>query len=63
MLGYSSGENQILSLPFFKMRFIQYDEYWNALSRQLTYPGYPETRLAYLDNGFSQAILLCNLLF
>lgn len=63
VLGYSSGENEILSLPFFKMRFIQFDEYWNALSQQLPYPGYPETRMAYLDNNFSQAILLCNLLF
>jgi restriction system-associated AAA family ATPase len=63
VLGYSSGENEILSLPFFKMRFVQFDEYWNALVKQLPYPGYPETRLAYLDNGFSQAILLCNMLF
>jgi len=63
VLGYSSGENEILSLPFFKMRFVQFDEYWNALSQQLPYSGRPETRLAYLDNGFSQAILLCNLLF
>jgi restriction system-associated AAA family ATPase len=63
VLGYSSGENEILSLPFFKMRFVQFDEYWNALTRQLPYPGHPDTRLAYLDNGFSQAILLCNLLF
>ena len=63
VLGYSSGENEILSLPFFKMRFVQFDEYWNALTQQLPYPGHPETRLAYLDNGFSQAILLCNLLF
>ncbi|MHA6572605.1 restriction system-associated AAA family ATPase [Pseudomonas yamanorum] len=62
VLGYSSGENEILSLPFFKLRFVQFDEYWNALTRQLSYPGHPETRLAYLDNGFSQAILLCNLL-
>ncbi|MCS2156523.1 restriction system-associated AAA family ATPase [Scandinavium sp. H11S7] len=63
VLGYSSGENEILSLPFFKMRFVQFDEYYNALTQQLPYPGHPETRLAYLDNGFSQAILLCNLLF
>lgn len=63
VLGYSSGENEILSLPFFKMRFIQFDEYWNALAKQLPYSGRPDTRLAYLDNGFSQAILLCNLLF
>ncbi|ACT09031.1 ABC transporter [Dickeya chrysanthemi Ech1591] len=63
VLGYSSGENEILSLPFFKMRFIQFDEYWDALTRKSSYPGHPDTRLAYLDNGFSQAILLCNLLF
>lgn len=63
VLGYSSGENEILSLPFFKMRFVQFDEYWNRLKEQLPYPGRPETRLAFLDNGFSQAILLCNLLF
>lgn len=63
ILGYSSGENEILSLPFFKLRFVQFDEYWRALSWQLYYPGHPETRFAYLDNSFSQAILLCNLLF
>ena len=63
ILGYSSGENEILSLPFFKLRFVQFDEYWRALSWQLSYPGRPETRFAYLDNSFSQAILLCNLLF
>lgn len=62
VLGYSSGENEILSLPFFKLRFVQFDEYWQALKQQLPYSGRPETRLAYLDNGFSQAILLCNLL-
>lgn len=63
VLGYSSGENEILSLPFFKLRFVQFDEYYNALTAQLNYSGHPETRLAYLDNSFSQAILLCNLLF
>jgi len=63
VLGYSSGDNEILSLPFFKMRFVQFDEYWNALAQQLPYSGRPQARLAYLDNGFSQAILLCNLLF
>lgn len=63
IVGYSSGENEILSLPFFKMRFVQFDEYWQSLWQQLPYPGRPDTRLAYLDSGFSQAILLCNLLF
>ncbi len=63
VLGYSSGENEILSLPFFKMRFVQFDQYANALAKQDSYPGHPDARLAYLDNGFSQAIFLCNLLF
>lgn len=63
ILGYSSGENEILSLPFFKMRFVQFDEYWQALKQQLPYPGRPESCMVYLDSGFSQAILLCNLLF
>lgn len=64
ILGYSSGENEILSLPFFKMRFIQFDEYWwSGLNRKNDYDVRPETRLTYLDNSFSQAILLCNLLF
>lgn len=63
ILAYSSGENEILSLPFFKMRFIQFDEYGEALKQQLPYPDRPESRLVYLDSGFSQAILLCNLLF
>lgn len=63
VLAYSSGENEILSLPFFKMRFIQFDEYLNALSKQLSYSGRADARLAYLDSAFSQAVLLCNLLF
>jgi restriction system-associated AAA family ATPase len=61
VLGYSSGENEILSLPFFKMRFLQFDQYWANLKSGRSYV--PETRMTYLDSGFSQAILLCNLLF
>jgi restriction system-associated AAA family ATPase len=63
VLGYSSGENEILSLPFFKSRFVQFDEYWAALEKQTDYSGTPESRLVYLDSSFSQAILLANLLF
>lgn len=62
VLGYSSGENEILSLPFFKMRFIQFDKYRKDLQLHNSYSG-SDTRMAYLDNSFSQAILLCNLLF
>jgi len=35
VLAYSSGENEILSLPFFKMRFIQLDEYFDTLKQYL----------------------------
>jgi restriction system-associated AAA family ATPase len=63
VLGYSSGENEVLSLPFFKTRFVQFDEYWNSLRTQSQYPGRPDARLVYMDSGFSQAVLLCNLLF
>ncbi|MGZ8172611.1 restriction system-associated AAA family ATPase [Methylobacter sp.] len=63
VLGYSSGENEILSLPFFKMRFIQLDEYLDKLKKDLPYEGRPESRQIYLDNSFNQAILLSNLLF
>ncbi len=61
ILGYSSGENEILSLPFFKMRFIHFDEYKDCLIKSLGYSR-PEGRLTFLDSEFSQAIMLCNFL-
>lgn len=63
VLAYSSGENEILSLPFFKMRFIQFDEYLDSLKNDMAYAGKPESRQVFLDNGFNQAILISNLLF
>jgi restriction system-associated AAA family ATPase len=63
ILGYSSGHNEILSLPFFKMRFIHFDEYLNRLIGGLDYGGKPEGGMIYLDDQFSQAILLCHYLF
>lgn len=62
VLGYSSGENEVLSLPFFKTRFVQFDEYWQRLTQQLDFSGRLESRLIYLDTSFSQAMLLSNLL-
>ncbi len=61
VLGYSSGENEILSLPFFKMRFIHYDEYEEAVLGELPYTQ-PAGRLIYFDNSFSQAVFLTNYL-
>ena len=63
ILGYSSGQNEILSLPFFKMRFIHFDEYRDHLTKDVPYDGKPEGRMIYLDEQFSQAILVCHFLF
>ena len=63
ILGYSSGHNEILSLPFFKMRFIHFGEYRNRLVGDLDYGGKPEGGMIYVDDQFSQAILLCHYLF
>lgn len=62
IIGYSSGENEVLSLPFFKMRYIQYDEYLQSLKQDDAYDESPLSKLIYLDNEYSQAILLSNLL-
>ncbi len=62
ILGYSSGHNEILSLPFFKMRFIHFDEYRFKLILGDHY-GQPEGRMVYLDEQYSQAILICHFLF
>jgi len=62
VLGYSSGENEILSLPFFKMRFIHFDEYKDYLIRQISYSSVPEGRLTFLNSEFNQAILISNFL-
>lgn len=61
IVGYSSGENEILSLPFFKMRFIHFDEYAYHLINQYGYNA-PEGRMVYMDNSFSQAVFLTNYL-
>lgn len=64
IVGYSSGDNEILSLPFLKMRMIQYDEYINFLRQDTPYPNdAPESRMIYLDDTFSQAIFITNFLF
>ena len=62
IIAYSSGENEILSLPFFKMRFIHFDEYMDRLNQSFDYSQAAEGRLCFLDNEFSQAIILSNFL-
>lgn len=60
VVAYSSGENEILSLPFFKMRFIHFDEYLDSVRNKMPYAGTPEGRLIFLDQDLNQAILLSN---
>lgn len=61
IIGYSSGENEILSLPFLKMRMIQYDEYLDYVSKDIVYTS-AESRMVYLDDIYSQAIFVTNFL-
>lgn len=68
VIGYSSGENEILSLPFIKSRLLQLDEYmYNLRNRKKYKLDYnlevkPESSLVYMDYHMSQAILLANFL-
>lgn len=62
IVAYSSGENEILSLPFIKMRLFQYDEYIKDSIKNSIYEK-PKSRLLYIDYEMSQAVLLTILLF
>ena len=62
VVGYSSGENEILSLPFIKNRLIHHDEYIEAVLKNYSY-NEPESSLIYIDSEMSQAVLLSILLF
>ncbi|TLV01343.1 restriction system-associated AAA family ATPase [Dyadobacter luticola] len=63
IVGYSSGENEILSLPFVKSRLIHLDEYYQATRDKYEKYDEPENSLIYIDNNMSQAVLLVCLLF
>jgi len=63
IIGYSSGENEILSLPFIKSRLIHLDEYRQAARDNYSSFEESENSLIYIDNNMSQAVLLCCLLF
>jgi len=62
IIGYSSGENEILSIPFLKTRLIHFDEYLEAIEMTLAYKE-PESSLIYIDYEMSQAVLLSNYIF
>lgn len=62
IVGYSSGENEILSIPFIKNRLVHFDEYKEAIIKNYDYLE-PESSLIYIDANMSQAVLLSILLF
>jgi restriction system-associated AAA family ATPase len=62
IVGYSSGENEILSLPFRKSRLINFDKYREDYIKEYKYEE-PENSLIYIDSEMSQAVLLACLLF
>lgn len=63
IIGYSSGQNEILSLPFIKSRLIHLDEYRQAVRDNYERFEESENSLIYIDNNMSQAVLLACLLF
>ena len=63
VVGYSSGENETLSIPFIKSRFIHLYEFKEATENNVADYIYPENSLIYVDANMSQAILLSCLLF
>jgi restriction system-associated AAA family ATPase len=72
VIGYSSGENETLSIPFLKARLLQFDEYKEAVRRGYEFNSIkkeglvyekPESNLVYIDYEMSQAVLLANYLF
>lgn len=62
IVGYSSGENEILSIPFIKSRLINYDKYRNDYQEGYRYEE-PENSMIYVDETMSQAVLLACLMF
>ncbi|MEO0584229.1 MAG: restriction system-associated AAA family ATPase, partial [Bacteroidota bacterium] len=62
IVGYASGNNETLSIPFHKSRILQYDEYLSNLEAKEFISPAPESSLVYLDERYSQAIILTNLL-
>ncbi|MBK6363983.1 MAG: restriction system-associated AAA family ATPase [Saprospiraceae bacterium] len=62
IVGYSSGENEILSIPFIKSRLINFDKYVEDFKAEYKFEE-PENSLIYIDEGMSQAVLLACLIY
>lgn len=63
VVAYSSGENETLSIPFIKSRFIHLFEFQENIVNDVVDYSSPENSLIYVDANMSQAILLCCFLF
>lgn len=62
VVGYSSGKNETLSIPFFKSRLLEYDRYYNSLVEDEFIDITPETSLVFADEQLGQAIAVTCLL-
>lgn len=63
IVAYSSGENETLSIPYIKSRFIHLHEFKEDIINDVVDYTSPENSLIYVDSNMSQAILLSCLLF
>ena len=63
VIAYSSGENEVLSLPYRKCRLVHLDEYIQGIKNNYEKYTEPENSLIFIDNNMSQAVLLACLLF
>lgn len=63
IVAYSSGENETLSIPYIKSRFIHLHEFKENIVNDVVDYSSPENSLIYVDANMSQAILLSCLLF
>lgn len=64
VVGYASGLNETLSIPFFKSRILQYDRYFHSLETRESIDISPENSLLLVDEPMAQAIMVtCLLMF
>ena len=63
MVGYTSGDNETLSLPFLLSRGSYADVVGRrALAQEVDQAGVPDTRLLWIDYGTHLEVLVANLL-
>lgn len=61
IISYSSGLNQTLSLPYLKNKYMEFDEYLDWLNNEIQ-DDFEFDKLKYMDNEYTQAMLVSNLL-